>query len=307
MKTIQQVKLFLYTLSIFFLLSSCQFSSSKDLDTKPNDIAEKLTTKENGLECSGIIIYDRDGRIESSQIIYGKQISFQFDDMKGFVEKDSLVFPGLQILVLNKRKDTVMFDEDLYAKATEGIHMNDLVLSTELILARPIQSGSDYDIQTHIWDKKGTGSFDASFKISLLPNESIDIKNNGFSYKEIYLYSDKRGVITDGKVVLDENIHFVIEGLEGYQINNGKASIGGSMEVRNSFGIKLFDEKDLYAKAGELEVETLKDGLSPYVFFNRKDDEGPMKIKCKVEFWDKRSDRSISIKKSLVLVDELDW
>ena len=78
------------------------------------------------------------------------------------------------------------------------------------------------------------------------------------------------------------------------------------MEVRNSFGIKLLEEDDLFKDVKEADVADLKEGLSPYIFFDEKD-EGSVKLKCRIKVWDKKSNRSMTVYTNLILIDEIEW
>lgn len=294
--------------SLLLLITSCVFGGSTENNDSPKaNLSEKLVIKENGLTVKNIEVNDGNKKITSSKIVYGTKLVFEFNEATGFTEDNETVYPGLEIIVFNKNKDTIVYNSDLYSEAKDGIHVSELEMYASATLADPIIAGNDYSIQLHLWDKKGTGTLDTSFDFSLASNEKIKIEQNDFDYGEVYLLSDKRGVITDNQIVLNENVHIVFDDLDGFKIVGGKVSIGASIEVRNSFGIKIMEKEDVFKGQSILPVESLKEGIAPYIFFNEKDNEDPMKFKCRVKVWDKRSDKSITISAKLVLVDELEW
>ena len=229
-----------------------------------------------------------------------------YKGIKGFIEKNKLISPGLQLLVLNKKKDTILFNEDLFANRLDSYNSSDFKLSPNITLADPIHSRQTYEVLTHVWDKNGNGSIDTKFKINVVPSEKIKIEKTDLIYNEIYLYSDKReNAIIDNRVILNENIHFVFDGLEGLVGKNGKVSLGLSMDVRNSKGKKLFTRKDFFEKNQEVSVSDLKERIFATILFDEKEKKGDIKLQCKVKVWDKNSDKSIQINTTLYLVDKL--
>lgn len=296
-------------LAFLLIFVSCElnFSYNNPEDkSAPNDINEKLSTKENGLQCEEITISNGSKVLKSSSIIYGEELIFDFSDIKGFTKENERIFPGLQILVLEKNKDTVLHYKDLYINEVEGVEISPVDLSTSVIMAKPVQSKNEYTILTKIWDKKGSGTFEATLKINLIPNKKIKVKNDDFKFNEVYLYSDKREkTITDNKVILNENIHFVFEGLDGFKRNKGKVSVGASIEVKDTQGARLIKEDDLFKDTPEVEISELKKGFYPYVFFTKKESKGPIKLFCKIKIWDKKTNRSMKVSTTLILVDKI--
>jgi hypothetical protein len=307
MNTITKSLLLVLLCSTFLVFTSCEFSFSTGSSKKAENLSKKLSLKENGLKANNIVLNDGRKEITSSTLAYGTELNFDFGEVSGFTEVDEFVYPGLGMIILNVDKDTLIQNKDLYEGKFDSIKAQDLDLTAYVTLGDPISSGGNYTIKLHVWDKKGTGTLDASLDIKLVPNEHIKVESEGLEYSEIFLYSDKREVITDNQVVLNENIYFVFDDLEGFKGSDGKVNLGASIEARNSFGMELLKKDDVFAGQSIIPVESLKEGVAPYILFNEKEDKEPLKIKCKVRVWDKRSDKSITIYTNLVLVDELDW
>ncbi|MFK8060762.1 MAG: hypothetical protein AB8B78_11815 [Polaribacter sp.] len=236
---------------------------------------------------------------------YGEILKMGFDKIKGFKEKEGLIYPGLELLVLDKNKDTVLFNDDLYKDEIDGFESSSFKLTPQITIANPMKSNSKYKVYTRLWDKIGEGDLKTETKISVVPFKDIKIKNNNFKYKEIYIYSDKREkVILNKKVFLNENIYFIIEGLEGFTIKDGKLALGASVSVIDSSGRVIFENSDLFKDSEDYSLAQIKERFSAYVIFNEKE-KGDVKIRFRVKVWDKNNlNNSLLSSTNLLLVDD---
>lgn len=307
-KTAYRLPMILVVL-ISFTFISCEFSFSVGgkKNNYPNDIEEKLSVKSNGIKYNKLTISDGFNEIRSSKLIYGSKIMIGLEGLTGFQVDNDTVHPGVQLVIRDSKKDTIISNYDVYKDFQYGIHLEDLETPFEFTLADPMRSGENYQVIVDIWDKKSEAKLTSTLDVSVIADESVEIENKGFKYDEIYIYSEKRGVITDGKILLNENVYFIFEGLEGFKDFDGNGFIGASIDVRNNFGIKLLNEPDLYDTPNGVELSKIKESVSPYIVFNEKDNEGPLKLKCKVRVWDRKSNRFVEMKTKLELVDELEW
>lgn len=285
---------------IFFastLITSC------DKPIKKEGI-ENLKIKNSILNCDEIFFIDKKSKIKN-QFYYGEKLKIKFKNFKGFKEKDGLIYPGLQLVVIDKNKDTLLFNEDLYKDEIDGFDPNSLDLSPQITLANPIKSNAKYKVHVNFWDKIGDGNFDVETKITLVPNKEIKIKNNSYTYNEIYLYSEQRNeVILDKKVLLDENIYFIIEGLKGFTIKGDEISLGASVIVTDSNGGTIFENKDIL-KDNKYTISEIEQRFSSYIIFHEKR-KGPVKIRYKFKVWDKNNEENtLLLSANLLLVDEI--
>ena len=288
-------KLFLFLFLITFL--SCEKSSN----TGQQIIDLKI--EKNILDCNNISYIDKTNKIQN-HFYYGEVLSMNFNEITGFEKKDGLIYPGLELLVLDKNKDTVVFNKDLYADEIDGFDFSSFELTPQITLGTPIHSNAKYKVFTRLWDKVGKGTFNTETKISVEPYSDFKIKNENFKYKEIYPYSQKRGeVIFDKKIFLDENIYFIFEGLEGFSTKEGKSLPGASITVTDANGRKIFENPDLFKDSENYSLAQTKEKFAPYIIFNEKE-KGDLKIRCRIKIWDKNDlGTSLQLSTNLLLVD----
>lgn len=263
-----------------------------------------IKIENNILNCEKVFYFDKINKIED-HFFYGEILKMNFDELEGFKQKEGLIYPGLKLLVLNKNKDTMLFNNDLYKDEIDGFDATSFELTPQITLANPIKSKSKYKVYTHLWDKIGDGNFKTETKISVVPNNEIKIKNTSLKYKEVYLYSDKRDkVILNKKTFLNENIYFIIEGLEGFTLKDGNAAPGASITVTDSSGNKIFENPDLFKDSEKYSLSDIKERFSPYITFNEKEN-GNIKIRCRIKVWDKNNkNKSLILSTNLLLVDD---
>ncbi|GAA3603127.1 hypothetical protein Q4Q39_13825 [Flavivirga amylovorans] len=131
----------------FLLLAvfSCEFnkSVSKDLTTS-------LTTKGDGLSCDHVSLSDGTNKINRNSFVYGEKFYLNFNNIKGFEKVKNSVFPGMKLLILGKKGDTVMFSNDLYADNKKGFNVSPLLLQSVITVANPIHSNNEYEIFVNI-------------------------------------------------------------------------------------------------------------------------------------------------------------
>jgi len=275
---------------VALLFTSCE--------TKKNLITS-LSTKGNGLNCKTIYLTSDDEKVNRNTFIYGNEFDVNFDNIDGFTKEKNSAFPGLELIVTNKKGDTIMYNKDLYAKAVKGFDMSPLLLKTSITVANPMMSNNTYTMYVNIWDKKGAGTYSAEMDFDIVPNKKIKVKSNAISYNEIYLFSDEnKTTIIDNDVKLNKKIYLLFEGLEGFIEENGKALIGLSIIAKDSKGKLLLSEKDLAGDAG-METSELTKQVAPFFIFSDTNYTNP--VTCEVTIWDKRSENKIKAKLDLTL------
>ena len=274
-----------------FAVASCEDASSKPIPG--------LATKEGGLTCNNIYLSNSSGKINTNNLVYGDKVSINFNNIKGFKKEKGNAFPGLSLLILNKKKDTMIFNPDLNVDNVDGYDMSPLLLYSWVTLANPMLPNEDYKAYIHIWDKKGTGTLDASLKFNVIPDPKIHLENKGLSYNELYLYSEKKdaAIISDA-ISLNEEIYWVLKGLKGFDKIDEKVLIGVSMKIEDVNGNIVLNEADLIGST-PIDASQLEMSLTPHFIITKGDSDIP--INCSIRIWDKRSNREIkaSVKLSL--------
>ncbi|MCB0401975.1 MAG: hypothetical protein KDD41_07815 [Flavobacteriales bacterium] len=287
-----KTKLSLLTLvvSVFF---SCEFNKSVKLD-----LLTGLSTQGDGLSAGDVYLtINEDERIKRNTFVYGEIFYLNFNDVKGFVKEGENVFPGMELTIVGEKGDTAMHYDDMYANETAGVNITPLLLYTNVTVAKPMTSNQKYTLHVHIWDKKGTGTYRATFNFDVVPNDQIAItKDAAITYNNIYLFSKEDGTITDNKIKPNQTYFMLFEGLTGFKEEEGRVSVGLSVLAKSNSGEILLDEKDLLGD-GEWEPGTVYEQVSSDIIFRDPSIQTP--ISCEFVIYDKKSEASISASVSL--------
>ncbi|NJO89985.1 MAG: hypothetical protein HC831_14325 [Chloroflexia bacterium] len=232
-------------------------------------------------------------KLNSTRFVYGEKFYLNFNDIKGFKKEGDFVFPGMQLFVLNEQNDTVMMENDLFENQTGGTDLQPLLLNANLTVAKPIYSNKEYIFHVNIWDKKGTGTFKSKMKFTVVPNDKLTIENNNLNYSEIYFYSQEQGkFVTDNSATRNEKLYLVFEGLDGFNLEDGKVFFGMKVNAKDSKGNVLINEDDLFEDTG-YDPSELQKMLSADVLFSGDNINNP--ISCEFLVWDKRGENKIRV------------
>jgi hypothetical protein len=291
------MKTTIYVVLISVILTGCHFSKSVK-----KDLVSGLTSVGNNLSCDDVYISVKKDKTSRKSFIYGEIFYLNFNDIKGFASLSGKVFPGLRLTIVNQAGDTIMKYDDLYSGYKDGLDYSPLLLSTNITLASPIRSNSDYTLYSKIWDKKGSGTFSSKFDFKVVGNDQITREGLGVTFNEIYLFSeDDKKVITDNKAKVNDNIHIIVEGLTGFKEENKLLFPGLSLKITDAAKNSILDYKDLFLDYSET-------GVSVTDFFTRvsshfKVSEGKINnpLECEMVIWDKKSNARLKVRTNIIL------
>ena len=276
----------LVIVSILVSVYSCNFAQSIN-----KDLATGLVSRGNGIACDQVYLSVGDEEIKRNSFKYGEDLNIVFDGIEGFQRVGESVFPGMQLVVMDHHRDTVLYHQDLYADYPEGIEFSPLRLTSNVTLADPIHSSGEYTLFLNIWDKKGDGTFKVNLDFTVVSNEKIKISSSQISYDEIYLFSQQKGVsITDNHVGFDETIYMLFEGLEGFMVESGNVFIGLSIRIQDADGNMILNEEDLMGDAG-VSYADIHTQLAPNFILTGSQISNP--VHCEISIWDKKGTASI--------------
>lgn len=286
---------------VALIITGCNFSK----ETKKNLIT-RLTSAGNGLSCDDIVLKAGDEEISRSSFSYGEKLNILFNNIEGFVRESDKVFPGLRLVVADRKGDTIFQVTDLYAGYPEGVHYEPLLLTTDLTIAAPIHSGEDYTLLIRIWDKKGNGRLNMKLPFSVNPGDNMKTTVTGASFKEAYLFSGNRQeVLTDNDIAFNENIYFIIEGLTGFKEEHDLVFPGLSLRITDADRNIILDNENLFK-------EYSASGISPIAFaervscnFTLTGSEARNPVSCTVILWDQKSDARFTATAELTLSGSL--
>ena len=276
------------TIPAFFIflaiITGCKFSKSVK-----KDLVSGLTTMGSKLECEEVYLTVDDKRTNRNSFIYGETFYLIFSNVTGLTSEGGNVFPGMKMIVLDKNGDTLMNTSNLIEKYSDGINYSPLLLSADLTVAAPLQSGGEFKMKVLIWDKKGDGKLNSEFDFDVKANELINVDASNVSYEEAYIFSqgsDK--VITDNKIRYNDNIYIIIEGLKGFNEENGMVFPGLSIIGTDSQGNVILSKDDLlsdYTESG-IAASDLSERVSANFRITGSDFNNP--LHCDLKVWDKK-------------------
>lgn len=291
------MKTTIYVIFISVFFAGCHFSKSVK-----KDLSSGLTSVGNNLSCDDVYISVNKENTSRKTFIYGEIFFLNFSDIKGFTSFNGKVFPGLRLFIVNQAGDTLMKYDDLYSGYKDGLDYSPLLLSTDVTLASPIRSNSEYTLSSKIWDKKGSGTFTTKFDFKIVENDQIIGESSGVTYNEIYLFSEAdKKVITDNKAKVNDNIHIIVEGLTGFKEENKLLFPGLSLKITDAGKNSILNYKDLFLDYSET-------GVSVADFFTRvsshfKVSDGIINnpLECEMIIWDKRSNARLKVTTNIIL------
>lgn len=292
------MKKYLLLLALPLLLSSCNFSKSVKVD-----LSTGISTTGDKLSCDDVFVTYNGKKISARTWVYGQNIQLNFRDMKGFELSDGKVFPDMDLYVADVKGDTIMSVRNMYSQYPDGIKMDQVDMSANLIMADPIHSDKDYKLIIFIYDTRGKGRFSLNYNFKVTRDENLKVETNNISLNEVYLFSgDRSSVIFDGNAKINEKVYFVIEGLNGLKEEGGMVFPGLSIKATGSDGSIILDNKDLFASTSETGISAtdVKQKLLPNLTFSSSGFKNP--VNCTIKLWDKKSDSKLVVNASLTVL-----
>ncbi len=283
--------------AVLILMQDCNFSKSSNTEPVPG-----LKTTGNGLSCEEIYLSINQDKIERNTFIYGESIRANFSNIQGFIKTGESVFPGLSMFITYETGDTIVKTGDLYINDTEGMDYSPLLLSAILTIVFPLQTNNDYVLTVNIWDKKGSGTFSATFPFSIIENDKINVVKNQASCTEVYLYSaDSKQIITDQVIDSDEQVAIYFDEVAGFQEENGEYIFGSRSIAIDHAGDTVMDYTDMHnadyhraASTNELEAN-----IYALIFIYRREISNP--VNCEITLYDKKSNASLTARTELTV------
>lgn len=284
----------------FFILlliaaSGCNFSKSVKVD-----LISGLSTNGDILSCEDVYITVNDQKAARSTFIYGEEFYLNFNNVKGFKRIDGKVFPGMDLFVFGESGDTVFSATDMYKGNPEGFAQELIILTSKLVVARPVHSGKSYKMKVKIWDKEDKGTFYATFDFKVTASQSIKVESSAVTYDEIYLFSkDREEVINNNIIASNDENYLLLEGLKGFSETEGKVYPGLSMKVTDDAGTEVLFYEDLFADytSDGLDFSDFNGRVTSSFIVRADDVKNPLHLT--VLIWDKKSPAKIGVSADL--------
>lgn len=299
MKTITISSRFAGVLLFLFGVSSCNFSESSSFS-----INDGITTRGKNLSCENVYLTIARKETNRKSYVYGEKVEVHLTGISGFVRKNEKLHPGMEITVTDAKGKTVLHNQDLYLGTTTNLPEDALDLYAILSIGDPMQEGGNYEIKLHVWDKNGAGTFDLSFHFTVRKDENIVSKtSNNVKFGRVYLY-DQAGdsAITTGTLRTNQRAYLVIEGLKGFNEQNGKCSIGMKLNISDGNNVTLLESEDLIGDE-PLSAKDIQDRVFATFILREKGYTNPIQVNLKV--YDKRSDATFETRMELKMDEQM--
>ncbi|MEO1010606.1 MAG: hypothetical protein AAFX53_04820 [Bacteroidota bacterium] len=254
----------------------------------------------NGIKAEQVYVTDGDKGIKSRQFKYAQKIFTNFEGISGFTVHEGKYYPEMEVLVVSKRGDTVFRQKNLFPKDT-SFEVAQTALHGHLILANPMRSGEEYTAHYTLYDTKGKGSLNSAMDFVIVRDDHILVTPNGLDFNEAYLFSKTtEKALAEGKLYFDEESWMDFQGLRGYRIREGRASLGLSVLVTDDNGRAIVRQKDIF-EGQTLDVQQLKAGVASTLHIGKGSLANP--VRWKVRIWDKNSAAELNAEAILEVVE----
>jgi hypothetical protein len=131
------------------IFSGCSFSkgSQKDLRTG-------LSFSYNGFFVKDVLLIDpTDKRMTDNKVTLNTRIAIAALGLNNYGLKDGKVYPGMMLLVTDKKGTSILKADDLFAGDQGHPPTAASELRGDITIARPMVTGETYHVKVHIWDK----------------------------------------------------------------------------------------------------------------------------------------------------------
>jgi len=151
---------------VIFAFAACEFNQSVN-----TDLITGAYSRGDGIGCDEIYIIVNDTIKNTNEFGQGDELAIGFGDVVGLKKDDNgNVFPGLSLVLIDGKTDTLLEEKDLLASIDEeGTNLSPLELSASIALHIPVKTEKDYHVHIKIWDKKGEGTFVYELPFSVAP------------------------------------------------------------------------------------------------------------------------------------------
>lgn len=288
------------TLVFMTIIFVCAFTSCEFRKSINKDLMTGMVTKGDGLSAHQVYMTDGEKRVTEAKFKYAQKVFTNFKNMEGFTVENGKFFPDMDVLVLSKEGDTMIYNQNLM-RHSGGYDADIMTIHGNLIMATPMHSGQEYTLKHKIWDTKGEGVYLSEIEFKIVLDETIKWDKNGLDFSEIYLMSEERNsAITDGKIYFNEKVRLDLQGLEGYSTQNDNAYLGMKIVVTDNEGRTVLENPDLF-KNQVLSASQIKQGISAFLEMSKGQISNPLTLK--IEIWDKNSDAQLSAETEITVVD----
>lgn len=146
-----------YSHFIFSILVATVFFGCGGPPAAPSTIVHQLEKREAGLRIDTVFVSTEYEQPTANTFVYGQTFYTNFKGLNGFTLKDGDLYPDMEVYVLSKDGDTVLYENNLLGGLGQPRDLP--ALNGSLILANPIWSGESYTAFYRYMMPKGLAPF----------------------------------------------------------------------------------------------------------------------------------------------------
>ncbi|WP_439697897.1 hypothetical protein ACFGVS_06205 [Mucilaginibacter sp. AW1-7] len=136
------------------ILTACNFSKG----TK-KDFLTGLSFSYNGFRVRDVLLIDpANKRMTDNKVQINTRIAIAALGIDNYGLQDGKVFPGMMLLVTNKKGTPILKADDLFAGDQGHLPAEASELRGDITIAKPMVAGETYHVKVHIWDKVKAGN-----------------------------------------------------------------------------------------------------------------------------------------------------
>ncbi|SEW35800.1 hypothetical protein SAMN05428988_4394 [Chitinophaga sp. YR573] len=134
------------------IFAGCNYSKGVNKDFRTG-----LFYSYNGFRVRDVLLIDPDNkRMTDNKVQLNSQIAIVALDISNYGLKDGKVFPGMMLLVTDKKGTPVLNAADLFDGDLGHLPADASELRGDITIAQPMVAGETYHVKVRIWDKVKT-------------------------------------------------------------------------------------------------------------------------------------------------------
>ncbi|MCR8557846.1 hypothetical protein KXD93_09350 [Mucilaginibacter sp. BJC16-A38] len=131
------------------IFAGCNFSTGAKKDLRTG-----LSFNYNGFIVQDVLLIDPANKpMTDNKVQLNTRIAIAAFGIHNYGLKDGKVFPGMMLLVTDKKGTPVLNAADLFAGGQGYPPANATELRGDITIAKPMTAGETYHVKVHIWDK----------------------------------------------------------------------------------------------------------------------------------------------------------
>lgn len=279
-------------------------------------VLERLMTFSDGLQAAEIAVQlepSGSGMLARQVIAPGDTLAYVFKETTGFVLKNLMAHPGLEVWVIDSRGRVLKHFPDLYGALPPQPVGRLQALSLSL---RPdtlgLQPGQTYGIKARLFDKQGVGVLEFKHYFELAENVKhprelkrenqqlnpvVKLSRQGLKIKAVEMFdAESREPMLHPHLKAGQEAALVLRGIEGFKVSNGKVFPGLELTLLDSASDIVMYAGDVFAgESAGLDAGKVAEAISTSLRFEAEK-HPPGDYLWALRLFDKQSEAQLGLK-----------